>query len=172
MIDAPAKVSVEEGALSQGDRDPEPYSTFLTFYVTPVAAEPQALARFQDGVELVGAKVGMGDQVVCVELSWYATAPLTDDFTVFAHYVRDEQRMAQDDAQPAGGRYPTSLWRAGELVLDEHCITLPGLPDPSRDEIYLGFYRPEDGQRLDLLDQAGNPVSTFLALPISVTGAP
>jgi 4-amino-4-deoxy-L-arabinose transferase-like glycosyltransferase len=172
VLDAPAQVSVEEGALSQGDRDPEPYATFLAFYVTPVEGTPQVLARFQGGVELVGAQVQLGDQELCVELSWYATAPLADDYTVFVHYVRDEQRLAQDDAQPAGNRYPTHLWHAGDLVRDEHCMSLPGSPDPSRDQIFLGFYRPEDGQRLDLLDQAGNPASTFMTLPIKTIGAP
>jgi len=172
MLDAPAQVSVEEGALSQGDRDPEPYTSFLAFYVTPLEAKPQVLARFQGGVELAGVKVGLGDEEVCVELSWYAAASLADDYTVFVHYVRDEQRVGQDDAQPAGGRYPTSLWHVGDLVRDDHCITLPGLPDPSRDQLYVGFYRPEDGQRLDLLDEAGNPVSTFMTLPVGATGAP
>jgi hypothetical protein len=36
----------------------------------------------------------------------------------------------------------------------------------------LGFYRPDDGQRLDLLDQAGNPAGTFFALPVSAIETP
>jgi hypothetical protein len=167
MLNAPAEIRVEEGALSQGDRDPQPYTTYLAFYVTPVETMPPALARFQGGVELVGATVQPADQGVHVRLRWHATARLADEYVVFVHYVRDGQRIGQDDAQPAGGHYPTSRWRAGDLINDDHLITLTTPPDPARDQIFLGFYRPDDSQRLDLLDQAGNPAGTFLALPVS-----
>lgn len=172
MLNAPAEIRVEEGALSQGDRDPEPFTTYRAFYVTPVGALPPALAQFQAGVELVGAGMWSADQGVRVELRWHATAPLTENYTVFVHYVRDGERIGQGDAQPAGGHYPTSRWRAGDLIHDEHVIIVPVAPDPARDQVLLGFYRPADGQRLDLLDQAGNPANTFFALPVSAIETP
>ncbi len=167
MLDVAAEIRVEEGARSQGDRDPEPFITYLGFYVAPVQSVQPALARFQGGVKLVSAVVHVVDEGVRVELSWHATADLPDDYTVFVHYMRDEQRVGQDDAQPAGGRYPTSRWRVGDIVHDTHVIPVLDAPDPTRDGILVGLYRAVDGQHLDLLDQAGNPAGVSLALPLS-----
>jgi hypothetical protein len=167
MLDVPVEVWVEEGALSQGDRDPEPFTTFLAFYVRPVETAPPALARFQGGVELLDAAVRSVDQGLRVELSWQATAALSDDYTVFVHYMRDQQRIAQSDRQPAGGHYPTDRWHAGDLIHDEHFIPLTDSPDPARDQIIVGLYRPGDGRHLDLLDPAGNPAGAFVVLPLS-----
>jgi 4-amino-4-deoxy-L-arabinose transferase-like glycosyltransferase len=163
----PVEITVRAGPLSQGDRDPQPYTTYRALYIRPVETLPPTLARFQGGVELVGATVEPTAQGVRVRLRWYATAPLGEDYTIFVHYVRDGQRLGQGDAQPAGGHYPTSRWRAGELINDDHPITLSVPLDPARDQIFLGFYRPETGQRLDLLDPAGNPAGTYIALPIN-----
>jgi 4-amino-4-deoxy-L-arabinose transferase-like glycosyltransferase len=166
MLSAPAQIRIERGPLSQGDRDPEPFITYRAFYVSPVETPPQAVARFQDGVHLVGHTMQRTPKGVRVELEWFATADLGEDYTVFVHYMRDGQRIGQDDAQPAEGHYPTRLWRAGDWVHDTHFIALDGAPDPARDQLYLGFYRPLDGQRLDLLDQAGNPAGTYFILPV------
>jgi hypothetical protein len=172
MLNNPAEIRVQKGALSQGDRDPEPYTTYLSFTVTPIETRPPALARFQGGVELVGATMGFVDQGVQLELVWYATARLKDDYTVFVHYQRGGERVAQADGQPAAGHYPTRRWRSGDLVHDDHSITLPYSPDPSRDQIIVGLYRPEDGQRLALLDGAGNPIGDSVVLPVTASGTP
>lgn len=167
VLNGPAEMQVQEGALSQGDRDPEPFTTYRAFYIMPLQTVPPALVRFQGGVELADASVWLADQGVRVELLWHATERLPDDHTVFVHYMRDGQRIGQHDAQPAGGHYPTSRWRAGDLVHDEHVIGLPDPPDPDRDQIILGLYRSTDGQHLDVLDLAGNPAGTFATLPVS-----
>jgi 4-amino-4-deoxy-L-arabinose transferase-like glycosyltransferase len=164
---APVEITVLPGALSQGDRDPQPYRTYRALYLTPLENLPPALARFQGGVQLVGAEMQPTDQGLSVLLRWYAAQPLAEDYTIFVHYARDGQRLGQGDSQPADGHYPTSCWRAGELVNDQHTITLSEPPDPTRDQLFLGFYRPESDQRLDVLDQAGNPAGTYVTLPIS-----
>jgi len=167
MLNAPAEIRVAEGALSQGDRDPQPFTTYRAFYVTPVDSVAPALARFQGGVELVGATMQRTNQGVRVALRWHATARLASEYTVFVHYIRDGQRIGQSDVQPANGHYPTSRWRAGDLINDDHFVTLADPLDVARDQIFVGLYRPDDSQRLDLLDQAGNPAGSFVALPIS-----
>lgn len=161
------ELRVEEGPPSKGDRDPEPFTTFRVFYVVPVQAVPSSWARFQGGVELVDVKLRPMDQGVRVELLWHSGGRLPDDYIVFVHYLRDGERIAQDDVQPAGGHYPTTRWRTGDLVHDDHFLPLPGQPDPARDQIVLGMYRATDGQQLDVLDQAGNPAGTFITLPVA-----
>ncbi len=168
----PIEIRVEEGALSQGDRDPEPFATYRAFYITPSQPVFPPLVRFQGGVELIDATVRMADQGVSVELLWHATERLPDDYTVFVHYMRDGQRIGQHDAQPAGGQYPTSRWNAGDLIHDDHLVALPGPPDPSHDQIILGLYRAEDGRPLDVLDEAGQAAGNFAVLPVKVVEKP
>jgi len=166
MLGAPIEIRVEEGALSQGDRDSEPYRTFLAFYVAPVETAPPALARFAGGVELVSATVRPTAGGAQVELHWRATAPVPDDYTVFVHYLRDGERVGQHDAQPAGAHYPTRRWQPGDLIHDEHFVSLDVSLDSARDALRIGLYRATDGQALDVLDAADNPAGTFVVLPV------
>jgi 4-amino-4-deoxy-L-arabinose transferase-like glycosyltransferase len=161
----PVDVRVEEGELSQGDRDLEPFSTYRAFYIAPVKDAPLPVVRFHGGVELADVRLRSVDEGVRVELVWHPTALLSDDYVVFVHYLAGEERIAQDDAQPAGGHYPTSRWRVGDVVHDDHFMPLPGEPDPSHDQIVIGLYRSADGQPVDVLDGAGNPAGTFVTFP-------
>jgi hypothetical protein len=166
MLTAAAEIHVMEGARSQGDRDPEPFITYLDIEVSPLESAPIALARYQEGVELVAATLRSADNGVRVELHWLATADLADDYTVFVHLIRDGQRVAQHDGQPAGGYYPTSRWQVGDVIHDVHIIPLTDSPDPAPDHLNLGLYRQADGQHLDVLDQAGNPAGNYFSLTI------
>jgi 4-amino-4-deoxy-L-arabinose transferase-like glycosyltransferase len=165
-IDEPAEIRVKEGARSQGDRDPEPFTTYLAFYAEPAAAPSDVLARFQNDVDLVDVVVRSHAEGLTVELMWRAGASFADDYTVFAHYLRDGSRIAQSDTQPAGGFAPTSLWRVGDLIHDDHIIPLPEMADPARDSIRIGLYRATDGQHLALLDGSGNPSAQAFELSL------
>jgi 4-amino-4-deoxy-L-arabinose transferase-like glycosyltransferase len=177
LVPAPAELSVEEGPLSQGDRDPEPYRTYLAFFGAPADPAAPVLARFSEGIELLGVQVtpvdvgssasGGGDQGgVQVRLRWRATAPLAEDYTVFLHYLRDGERIAQADGRPAGGRYPTAAWRPGDVIDDDHYVPGVGAPLPGHDVLLFGLWQPESGVTLSLLDEVGNPVGDWFEVPV------
>ena len=48
--------------------------------------------------------------------------------------------VAQHDAPPAGGDYPTSAWRADEVVLDRHRLALPANLPPGEYTVALVVY--------------------------------
>jgi len=176
LIPAPAKITVEQGALSQGDRDARPYVTYMAFFATAPDPAAPALARFSGGVDLLGAAVtpasagtcslGESGQGVRVRLRWRANAPLDEDYTVFLHYLRDGERIAQADSRPAGGHYPTTIWRAGDVVYDDHCVEGVDAPQPGHDVLLFGLWQPESGTKLYLLDGAGNPVGDWIEVPV------
>jgi 4-amino-4-deoxy-L-arabinose transferase-like glycosyltransferase len=167
LLPAPAEITVEEGPLSQGDRDPEPYVTYLAFTALETDSASGALARFADGIELLGAAVmpGSSDGTL-VRLRWRAQAPVSDDYTVFVHYMRDGQRLAQADARPAGGRYPTARWRAGDVINDDHWLADAVVGRPESDHLIVGLWQPESGIALPVLDEAGNPAGDWVELPV------
>jgi hypothetical protein len=89
-------------------------------------------------------------------LFWQAEAPIVIDFTVFVQLVDATNRiLAQRDSKPQDGFYPTPSWQPGESIIDQHIFPLPGdIPSGSYD-LLVGFYEAENGQRLQILDDAG-----------------
>ena len=167
LLPAPAEITAEEGPLSQGDRDAEPYTTYLALFATPPDPETRALARFSGGVELLGAEVTpVNGDTLRVRLRWRAAAPLAEDYTVFLHYLRDGVQLAQADSRAAVGLYPTDRWRPGDVINDDHFIAGVGAPQPGHDTLQFGFWQPDSGAKLYLLDGAGNPAGDWIEVTI------
>jgi len=143
-------IEFREGALSKGDRDPEPIMTYLAVQAEPYTSPPQPLAQFQNGIQLIGAEICGAH----IRLMWHTPQTLNTDYAVFVHALRDGTRVAQHDGDPAGGYYPTSQWRPGDIVADEHVLV--GTWDALRDRVIVGLYRRDTGERLPVVDAAGN----------------
>ncbi len=63
---------------------------------------------------------------VHLQLYWQAIAKTANDYTVFVHVLDAAGKVvAQRDAPPRGGTYPTSLWDPGEIVKDEYDLVVP-----------------------------------------------
>ena len=57
------------------------------------------------------------------------------------HLVDEEgQRVAGSDQQPGGVFYPTDLWRPGEILRDEHVLTVPPETPPGKYRLLVGMY--------------------------------
>jgi hypothetical protein len=104
---------------------------------------PTRGALFGGSIRLVDVAVERG-QVLTVRPRWFVEAPPGRDYTVFVHVVDASGRpIAQGDAPPLGGAYPTSLWEAGELIDDEYAVT-----GGAAGRVLIGLYRPDTGERL------------------------
>lgn len=159
-------IAVQEGSLERGDLEKEARLLCVTFTATPTtipAGEPEA--RFEKGVALVDHQLFVvSPQQLRLRLLWQAEAEIETDYTVFVHLTRGDAILDQDDSPPARGYYPTSLWRVGDIVDDEHTLALPEPYDPAEHRIIVGLYNLETLQRLQVLDQGGKPVSDHLIL--------
>ena len=88
-----------------------------------------------------------------LRLFWQATRPLDQDYTVFVHVLDGQDRKwGQRDSQPADGAAPTSSWRPGELVVDEHPIYVDVNGPRQGYRLLLGLYRQDTGERLSLVN--------------------
>ncbi len=64
-----------------------------------------------------------------VTLYWRALQPGAKDFNILLHLVDANGRVAaRQDGAPAEGNYPTSQWRAGDLIVDAHELKLDAAP--------------------------------------------
>jgi hypothetical protein len=100
-----------------------------------------------------------------ITLYWQALAPISTSYQVFTHLESDEAGLiAQADGVPVCWTYPTDLWRPGQIIADQHAITIPPEAPPGRYPLQIGLYLADTFERLELLDEAGNPAGTSLIL--------
>jgi len=114
--------------------------------------------RFGDGITLTGyeAQTAPDNRGARVSLLWQASADITENYIVFVH-LRDTPRTAyaQGDGEPRGSWYPTSLWRRGETILDEHSLTFPEGQTPPALDLYVGLVRADTLVRVPAFDAQG-----------------
>ncbi len=147
------RIRAGRGTTVGGVPGQEPFLLYVSFEAEP-AREVSVLARFGESIELVSQEVRAGASGrVMLHTEWRATRDIQEDWTMFAHLVRDGQIVAQNDGPPAEGLLPTSQWRAGDVIVDER--ELAGPLEAARDKIRVGFYRPDTGARLMVVDAAG-----------------
>jgi hypothetical protein len=82
-----------------------------------------------------------------------------EDYTVFVHLVGPDGRLhGQVDSWPVQGSHPTSQWRPGEEVADAYDVRLDPDAPPGQYSIQVGWYLLSTMQRLQVLDQSGEPI--------------
>lgn len=115
-------------------------------------------ARLGENIALIGYEAGRTGNDIALTLYWGSIAETRGDYTVFVHLLDSSGRViAQDDAQPGHRSYPTSRWRAGQVILDDYRLAIP--PDARGDlKIEIGMYVLETGARLRMIDANGVPM--------------
>lgn len=106
---------------------------------------------------LVPAREFKAGGVLGLRTFWEVREPFAQDYFIFVHLLdASGQRPAQRDAPPWQGRFPTSTWRPGSLVVDANDVYLPpGLP-AGEYRVVVGMYDP----------------ATWARPPATIDGAP
>jgi hypothetical protein len=116
--------------------------------------------RLADAVALAGydrsPRSPRPGEALQVSLYWEALRPLETEYHTFVHLVDAEGKlMAQSDRQPGGVYYPTTLWRPGERLRDDHLLTLPADAPEGLYRLLVGMYALSGDGTLEPL---GEPV--------------
>jgi hypothetical protein len=110
-------------------------------------------------VLLLGYNIQSGfhpGNTIHLTLFWQALAKMDQSYTVFTHLVDGESRLwGQKDNPPVDGFYPTSQWEEGEIVRDQYDIDISPDALPGEYQLEVGLYLAETGERLPVLDEAG-----------------
>jgi len=101
---------------------------------------------FDERIALVGAKVQPetlhpGDKIF-VTLYWQAINPIPYNASVTIHvYGQNFSDVAQLDAYPGWGAFPTSFWQPGKVIQDQYFMQLSGgTPTPTKLVVSVGLY--------------------------------
>lgn len=124
-----------------------PHFTDVQVGGSPVAVlgDRMALLAYErEGPLLHGATVRL-------TLQWQSLQLMDTDHTVFVHIVDTQGKIwGQRDAMPADGERPTSSWGLGEIVKDQHELTIDVEGPREGYTIEIGVYVRETGERLPL----------------------
>ncbi|MCS7219783.1 MAG: glycosyltransferase family 39 protein [Anaerolineae bacterium] len=100
-----------------------------------------------------------------LRLYWRVERSLSQSYTVFNQVRAEDGRIvAQLDGTPVCDLYPTHKWDPGELIVDSYRIEIKPDTTPGIYTLYSGMYLFETGERLPVLDVAGNPVGNEIRL--------
>ncbi len=127
-----------------------------------------AEANFGNLVQLIGYDLDTrraypGGRVP-VTLYWQALASIPTSYQIFTHLESEAGPVAQSDGVPVCWTYPTDAWRPGQIIADQHAIILSPDTPPGEYPLEIGLYLPDTFERLDILDDAGNPAGTSVTL--------
>lgn len=97
-----------------------------------------------------------------VTLYWQALGTTDEDYHVFVHLEQGTSIWAQSDGRPVCWTYPTYVWRPGQIIADHHALHIRTDTPPGEYPVLVGMYRPDDGQRLEVLDAAARPIANAI----------
>ena len=104
-------------------------------------------------------------QTIHLTVHWQALADVDHDYTAFVHLVDGHGRIvAQHDGQPVQGFYPTSFWDVGDTVQDHLDVAVDSSVPAGEYRLVAGMYLLGTGERLPVLDDAGQVVGDVVSL--------
>ncbi|MCL5958339.1 MAG: glycosyltransferase family 39 protein [Chloroflexi bacterium] len=121
------------------------------------------------GYDVSARKLAPGDKLL-LSTYWKAHQDMNQSYKVFVHLLGSGNAVvAQQDAEPVKGSRPTTGWIAGEIVKDEHELTVPKDAPPGDYRVEIGFYGAKSGERLPVLDSGPQASENAILLGESFT---
>lgn len=144
------------------------YGTAIVAVAPPPAAGAAELAtatpsegQLGDAAQLLAYRVDPADArlgaALTVTLYWQPLARTDRPYTVFIHLLGANGSVAQVDAYPGQGRYPTDRWLIGRAFADSYTLTLPPDAPTGPARLIVGLYDLTTLQRLPATGPTANP---------------
>ena len=99
-----------------------------------------------------------------IALYWQAQYEMKTSYKAFVQLVGETGVLAQSDAIPANWQRPTTGWLPGEVIVDEHVLSVPPDAPPGNYRLIAGLYDERTLQRLAALDASDAWVGDYVLL--------
>jgi hypothetical protein len=138
-------------------KNSEPQPVSLVLANLTYLADEQTVAEPNNRQEVIFGEVirmlGYDISPSTLTLYWQAEKELVENYVVFVHILNDKgELVAQADGEPFDGHYPTSLWPTDQVWRDARQLPQP---TPGEYQFFVGWYRPQSGERLSAVDADG-----------------
>lgn len=160
---------IEHQSLLTSDGAPQQSVTTFKIAPPPPPQSPTTTSEaiFGDTFQFIGYTLNTTPDGLQADLTWQAVVSPAVDYTTFIHLVDENgELVAQYDAQPLGGAYPTRIWDVAEVVFDGRFIPAP----PGHYTVYVGWYNSETFEPLPITAPAGTDSEGRLQLGIVEVG--
>ena len=144
----------------------------------PLAASPaettEVAALIGDQVRLLAVElkqttVSTGDWLR-FSLIWQTDTSLETDFTVFTQLLGPTgQVWGQQDHQPKGGWYQTTLWPPRQRLVDDYAFQVDPTAPPGLYRLLVGMYHPETLERVPVQTPSGKTLDFVEVGTVQVT---
>jgi Dolichyl-phosphate-mannose-protein mannosyltransferase len=122
---------------------------------SPTAPRNPLQYQLGDELALSGYDLATERNSIKLKLYWRVIRKPRADYTTFVHVTVEGKLIAQYDGQPLGGKFPTDLWRPGDVIVDEVDVPIAEPFDGRHVQLWAGMYQTADLQRLATTDQNG-----------------
>ncbi|MBE2222820.1 MAG: glycosyltransferase family 39 protein [Anaerolineae bacterium] len=138
---------------------------------SPLAVIGNSIQLSQANLQTTQAQPG---ETVQVQFQWQVLTPPGKALTAFVHLgSSDAPPLAQTDAPPLNGDFPTEMWEAGDTIDDVFTITLPENIPFGEYPLYTGLYDSVSGTRMPLtVDGESQPNHVFLIGTLQINPVP
>lgn len=152
-------------------------------YLTPTEIErsmQRQPVQFANGITLRGFQVfntiSTEQQIVSLNgdsldlsLYWLSAGATETPLTVFTQLI-DESGFLRggQDNEPVWGQYPTTAWQVDQKITDKFYVTPQAEAPPGIYQVWIGLYNGQTGERVAVVDQAGQPIADHVILDIKV----
>jgi hypothetical protein len=135
------------------------------FQATQVEFSDGTLRPLRDQLALQGYAMEVVGDRLRLNLVWLTRRGTPASYKVFVHVIDDTGKLwTQDDSRPVQYASNTNRWLPGQVILDEHWLTLPAELPPGRYQVRVGVYGEEDGQRLPVVNEQGEVIDDQVLL--------
>ena len=173
-ITSPLRLDVTTGPLAKGDNDPQPHVGYLRVQLEPPREAPAAPeAVLENGLRMLGHSVeAIDDRHWRLRTLWQTDRSQNADQTFFVHLLAINQLLDTKDGDSGGGFYPLTLWRVGDVIVDERLFNVPPQADRTKLLIELGVYDRATGERVKVQQATPPIINNALLLSGPSTGGP
>jgi len=124
----------------------------------PPPADAPVMANFAGKVELYSASAELvGPSRIHARYVWRCLSEVERVYRFFVHFEGDADSFAQDH-WPLDGRYPTSMWRVGDVVVEEYRFDTPKSARSGYYDVYIGVFEElpsGEARNLEVVEHRG-----------------
>lgn len=184
VVDDPNSLPALQAAFPDGKMVDELYmeeTLYAVVYRTPAGRvaqvrPPRTLeVNFDEKIRLLGYDLPLdtyapGD-TISLRLYWQSQTLMDEWYKIFVHLwgaadpAEGERIWGQEDVHPCDNSYFTAWWAVGDVVIDEHRISISPETPPGEYQLLVGLYQ-DDGPRLPVLSAEGDFVGDHVVVTI------